>query len=237
MKRQLATTSLLIPFALSFISHKEVRFIYPLLPPLHILSAAPFSIYFGPLLQSPSIPRKRKTKTAVLVTILTFNFLLALFTTALYQTAPLTTLAYLRSRSLASSSSPSSTTTAAFLTPCHSTPWRSHLLHPTLKAWALSCHPPLHLPDPASHATYLDEADHFYASPAHWLSLHLGRPPRSLGEQQARLLALETATGVAWDGVESDRGRERKKAWTAYLVTFGQLEEAMTKVLKGSGYG
>lgn len=34
-----------------------------------------------------------------------------------------------------------------------------------------------------------------------------------------------------------DKGRERKKAWTAYLVTFGQLEEEMAKVLKGSGYG
>ncbi|KAI4183998.1 MAG: hypothetical protein LQ346_006199 [Caloplaca aetnensis] len=237
MKRQLATSSLLIPFALSFISHKEVRFIYPLLPPLHILSAAPFSTYLGPLLQSPAL-RNRKSKKAVLLTILAFNFLLALFTTALYQTAPLTTIAYLRSRTLASSSSSShATTTAAFLTPCHSTPWRSHLLHPTLKAWALSCHPPLHLPDPATHATYLDEADQFYASPTHWLSLQLGRPPRSLGEQQARLLALETATGVAWDGVEFDRGRERKKAWTAYLVMFGQLEEEMAKVLKGSGYG
>lgn len=36
VKCQLATTTILVPFVLSFISHKEVRFIYPLLPLLHV---------------------------------------------------------------------------------------------------------------------------------------------------------------------------------------------------------
>ncbi|KAL9017287.1 MAG: hypothetical protein Q9185_005378 [Variospora sp. 1 TL-2023] len=237
IKRQLATTSFLIPFALSFISHKEVRFIYPLLPPLHVLSAAPFTAYFLPLL-SPT-PRQRKTTSRHLALnlLLSLNLLLAIFTTQLHQTAPLTVLTYLRSRD-----SGSRATTVAFLTPCHSTPWRSHLLHSsTLKAWALSCEPPLHLP-PSQHSTYLDEADQFYQSPSHWLSLHLGRPPKNRSEQEARLVALEAATGVAWNGDaysvdEKGRKREKKKAWTGYLVFFEQLEGEMKLVLKGTGYG
>ncbi|KAI4281882.1 MAG: hypothetical protein L6R35_005532, partial [Caloplaca aegaea] len=235
IKRQLATTSFLIPFALSFISHKEVRFIYPLLPPLHILSAAPFTDYFLPLL-SPT-PRQRKTTSRhlALILILSLNLLLAIFTTQLHQTAPLTVLTYLRSRD-----SGSRATNVAFLAPCHSTPWRSHLLHSsTLKAWALSCEPPLHLP-PSQHSTYLDEADQFYQSPSHWLSLHLGRPPKNPSEQEARLVALEAATGVAWNGDaysvdEKGRKRDKKKAWTGYLVFFEQLEGEMKVVLKGTG--
>ncbi|KAL8725114.1 MAG: hypothetical protein Q9166_007556 [cf. Caloplaca sp. 2 TL-2023] len=234
IKRQLATTSFLVPFILSFISHKEVRFIYPLLPTLHLLSALPFTSYFF------SIPSKNAIRKRLILTlILTTNLLIAIFTTTLYQQAPLTTLSYLRSRATAQPNTP---TTAAFLTPCHSTPWRSHLIHPSLKAWALTCEPPLHLP-PSQHKSYLDEADLFYQSPTHWLSLHLGRPPKNINEQTLRLSALETATGVAWNGVDVDidektgRKKERRKAWTGYLVFFGQLEEEMGVYLRGSGYG
>ncbi|KAL9628780.1 MAG: hypothetical protein Q9204_005669, partial [Flavoplaca sp. TL-2023a] len=233
IKRQLATTSILVPFILSFISHKEVRFIYPLLPALHLLSAAPFATYFFSK-TSKHITRKR----LILTLILTINFVLAIFSTTLYQQAPLTTLAYLRSRAISHQSN-NTTTTVAFLTPCHSTPWRSHLIHPSLKAWALTCEPPLHLAR-SQHATYLDEADQFYQSPSHWLSQHLGRPPKNSKEQQLRLSALETATGVSWDGKlgyvdEKGRERERKKAWTGYVVAFGQLEEELGAYLRGSG--
>ncbi|KAL8630846.1 hypothetical protein Q9189_003431 [Teloschistes chrysophthalmus] len=268
IKRQLATTSLLVPFILSFISHKEVRFIYPLLPPLHILSAAPFTTYFSPLLPSnPSHPittttnnHQRKTPKRILLSLLLLtNTLFALFTTNLYQPAPLSVLAYLRSRAPIPNhpNSPqhhphqnhpqqTPTTTIAFLTPCHSTPWRSHLIHPSLKAWALTCEPPLHLP-PSSHHLYLDEADQFYAAPASWMSVHLGKAPKNANEQVLRLKALEAVNvGVAWDGslstnegAKTSKGvmQEKKRAWTTYLVFFGQLEPEMQKLLLGSGYG
>ncbi|KAL8799093.1 MAG: hypothetical protein Q9182_006156 [Xanthomendoza sp. 2 TL-2023] len=231
IKRQLATSSLMVPFILSFISHKEVRFIYPVLPPLHLLAAQPFLAFF--------LPSNRTTRKRILLTLLLLaNIFLAIFTTALYQQAPLTALSYLRSRA---TNDPHTATTIAFLTPCHSTPWRSHLIHHSLKAWALSCEPPLHLP-PSEHGTYLDEADLFYQSPSHWLSLHLGRPPKNINEQQLRLAALETATGIPWNGElmyvgERGKEREKRKAWTGYLVFFGQLEKELGKVLSGSGYG
>ncbi|KAL8714542.1 MAG: hypothetical protein Q9220_001490 [cf. Caloplaca sp. 1 TL-2023] len=241
IQRQLATTALLVPFILSFISHKEVRFIYPLLPILHVLTSSPFETYFRPVLSSTPVrsPSRRTTKLLLLTLMLTINLFIAVFSTEFHQTAPLTILSYLRSRVPAQLTT--APTTVAFLTPCHSTPWRSHFIHPSLKAWALTCEPPLHLP-PSQHSSYLDEADEFYQSPSHWLSLHLGRPPKNLHEQQLRLTALESATGVTWNGVTTDmddrgRKRERKKAWTGYLVFFGQLEDEMTGYLKGSGYG
>ncbi|KAL8723019.1 MAG: hypothetical protein Q9181_007370, partial [Wetmoreana brouardii] len=251
IKRQLANTSLMVPFILSFISHKEVRFIYPLLPPLHTLAAAPFTTYFLSLISPSSSlsPKDRKgepLKRLFLTLVLLINLLLAIFSTQFHQPAPLSVLAYLRSRATTPTNPPQTAPmkdiTIAFLTPCHSTPWRSHLIHPSLKAWALTCEPPLHLPV-SQHRTYLDEADQFYHSPSHWISLHLGRPPKNIHEQQLRLAALETATGVAWNGGttsvddKSGRKRERKKAWTSHLVFFGQLEDEMRHLLKGSGYG
>ncbi|KAL9594335.1 MAG: hypothetical protein Q9219_007085 [cf. Caloplaca sp. 3 TL-2023] len=231
INRQLATTSTLIPIALSFISHKEVRFIYPLLPPLHILAAAPFATSFFP---SPSPTPKRfksKIQSLLLPTIVITNLLLALLSTQAYQSTPLSLFSYSRSLPL---QHPNHPITLAFLTPCHSTPWRSHLLRsPTqIRAWALSCEPPLHLP-PSQHHTYLDEADQFYSNPTQWLRLNLGKAPKTSGEQRARVQALETATGVAWDG----KG-EGKKVWGSHVVVFGALEkELMEGVLRASGYG
>ncbi|OBT55462.1 hypothetical protein VE04_05475 [Pseudogymnoascus sp. 24MN13] len=59
--------------------------------------------------------------------------------------------------------------------PCHSTPWRSHLVHPTLNAWALTCEPPLDIPacTPES-AAYRDEADRFFDDPKGFLSREVG---------------------------------------------------------------
>ena len=57
-----------------------------------------------------------------------------------------------------------------FLMPCHSTPWRSKLVHPGLKAWALGCEPPLHLAARSkAREEYRDEADRFYDDPGRFL--------------------------------------------------------------------
>lgn len=127
--------------------------------------------------------------------------------------------------------------TVGFLTPCHSTPWRSHLVHPGIKAWALTCEPPIHLPPGPLRATYLDEADQFYSNPLVFLGQHLGKPPP--GEKSyfigrpAPLSSLPLLGGeeLGWDG------NSGKKIWPDYLVFFGQLEAEMRKVLGGSRYG
>lgn len=64
-----------------------------------------------------------------------------------------------------------SETFVGFLMPCHSTPWRSQLFYPGLKAWALSCEPPIHLAaHSAERENYRDEADRFYDDPMKFLS-------------------------------------------------------------------
>lgn len=257
---QLSTTSLIVPTLLSLISHKEVRFIYPLLPPLHILAASPFTSYFLPALTSshPSLTPRR----LILISLALSSLSLALFTTTLHQTAPLSVLSYLRSEYTAnyltqppstSGLKPAETTmTVSFLMPCHSTPWRSHLVFPGIRAWALGCEPPVNL-NASARAAYVDEADRFYDNPTAWLSTELGNPPKgpqkraffgfgrsqdaplSDGVAPAARSGLDTAGDVGGAGRPWDGG-PGKKMWTEYVVFFAQLEPAMRKVLKGSVY-
>ncbi|PHH60162.1 hypothetical protein CDD81_2080 [Ophiocordyceps australis] len=170
---------------LSLISHKEVRFIYPLLPMLNVVAAPRVASFLAsPLSQSKaSSPRIRNT--SFLATALVINVVVAAYLSILHQPAPLSVMSFLRSEyerthpsaALAPSSNPSSSSDdlfALFLTPCHSTPWRSHLVHPHLTAYALSCEPPLHTaPNSPERANYRDQADRFYDDPDAFLRLEL----------------------------------------------------------------
>ena len=249
IKYQLATTAVLVPLILSFISHKEVRFIYPLLPLLHVLSAAPFTTFFLPAV-SPVIPdsSRFRPRRIVLGLLLLTNLTIAIFTTTSHQIAPLTVMNYLRNQHVKNylSQPPSgfltpapSTMTVGFLMPCHSTPWRSHLIYPSIKAWALTCEPPIGL-NTSARSSYLDEADQFYANPIIFLANALGTPPAN----------KRTISWFRWFGNRKNArggfGREdtiatevlegRRKAWPDYLVFFEQMEPTMRDVLKGSAY-
>ncbi|KAL2878256.1 glycosylphosphatidylinositol anchor biosynthesis [Colletotrichum sp. CLE4] len=191
--------------ALSCVSHKEVRFIYPLLPALHILAAAPLAAFFTvpappPSAKSP-LPKPRLRRKRLLTSALAIHAALAFFLTLLHQPAPMTVLTFLRTSytrihpeqavksapiaSLASASSGPGSSSASneetghelfalFLTPCHSTPWRSHLLHPSLRARALTCEPPLHTqPNTPEREAYRDEADRFYDDPQLFMATEL----------------------------------------------------------------
>jgi GPI mannosyltransferase 3 len=249
IKFQLAVVALAVPFILSFISHKEVRFIYPLLPMLHVLAAQPFAHYFLPAI-SATFPlrgaRERQLKTFILAGLLTANVLIAIFATRYHQTAPLTVMEYLRheheihylTQPPAEShlTRADTTMTVGFLMPCHSTPWRSHLVSPGIKAWALGCEPPIHL-NLSSRAGYRDEADQFHDDPKRFLYKTLGKPPRAkslLGSKTAkRGLGWEPASrheGEAWDG------KPGVKPWPEYLVFFEAMEHPITDVVKAGGY-
>lgn len=155
--------------ALSLISHKEVRFTYPLLPVLHILGAPRVANFF---VDAPT--RKLKNK-AYLVAGLGVNVLLASYLSLAHQVAPISVLSFLRSEFVRLH--PDATQEGLFvmfLTPCHSTPWRSHLVHSDLTARALTCEPPLHThPGTPERESYRDEADRFYDDPQRFLSTEL----------------------------------------------------------------
>ncbi|UPK94332.1 hypothetical protein LCI18_005267 [Fusarium solani-melongenae] len=185
--------------ALSVISHKEVRFIYPLLPALSIL-AAPYAASFftsqpAPTTNSPH-PRPQIRNKSYLLAALGVNIFLAGYLSFLHQPAPLNVLSYLRheyerihpdSVKLAQTTRFSSPPDeeeelfALFLMPCHSTPWRSHLVYPGLRAYALTCEPPLHTqPNTPERENYRDEADRFYDNPIPFLTSELFSPAKPL---------------------------------------------------------
>ena len=250
IRRQLGLVSLLVPFVLSFISHKEVRFIYPLLPVLHVLAAAPFTDFFL-LAVSPVSPIRNETrshlKVLALGMLVGINILIGFFATQYHQPGPLSVLAYLRHEhqqhyltqppATAHIARADTTMIIGFLMPCHSTPWRSHLVHPDIKGWALGCEPPVNL-NSSEHEGYLDEADQFYADPERFLKTTLGRPPphrkgvfgtksaqHGLGMDKAQL-----GEEQAWDG------KPGRKMWPEYLVFFEALEPSLKHIMKDSGY-
>lgn len=223
--RTLSYTVLTTVAVLSLISHKEVRFIYPLLPVLSVLAAPRAASFFTSVprtspppsissaaqisapqpsgTKSPTVRRARLRNKPLLLTALGINILLAGYLSFLHQPAPLNVLAFLRkeyerihpvavrtahethyasSPPILNNTTPSGEREeedlfALFLMPCHSTPWRSHLVYPGLSAYALTCEPPLHTqPNTPERDLYRDEADRFYDDPIPFLGKELFAP-------------------------------------------------------------
>ncbi|KAL1612548.1 glycosylphosphatidylinositol anchor biosynthesis [Paraconiothyrium brasiliense] len=224
---RLAWISLIVTTSLSLIAHKEVRFLYPILPFLHILAAKPFTTFFPSQL---SIPRK-----ALLIVLLTVNLLIAGYASQVHQRGVIDVLTYLRHVHEATNYPTSGTgarttnTTAAFLMPCHSTPWRSHLVHPSMNAWALTCEPPLNIPLP-DRAAYLDEADQFFLTPgpAGWLRENM--------EYVDTVRASGSRSSHHWGRVDPNVQRSSRRPWPQHLVFFEQLEPALKEYLGESRY-
>ncbi|EXJ75886.1 uncharacterized protein A1O5_00394 [Cladophialophora psammophila CBS 110553] len=256
----LSITCLLVPAAFSVIAHKEVRFIYPLLPALHTLTALPLASFFHPLTsRSPSL---HLAKRLLLFLILSLNFTISFYTTQIHNSGIIGLTDYLRHEfEMVYLDSPMPLSmTVGMLMPCHSTPWRSHLqyppssTHPGIRAWALTCEPPLNL-NATEKSSYLDEADQFYANPSIWIKKHMSRyPPHHKGNTQpagsvSGIFAAHSQHGkidtIPRDILESERAEQfwrggsgqGRKPWPDYLVFFAQLEPTLQVVLRGSGYG
>lgn len=225
---QLTFVVLTMIATLSLISHKEVRFVYPLLPALHVLTAPHIAAFFTTedntesqtkvqgskdearvsevtsktsssksptyldIIQRPDINLNPKGLLTTAIVLL--NMFIAIYTTQFHQRGVLSVITHLRSEyesihmtsngvlhSSLNATSPqtiksdtpiedSNETFAGFLMPCHSTPWRSQLVYPTLNAWALGCEPPLLIPaGTPERQAYRDEADRFYDNPMKFL--------------------------------------------------------------------
>ncbi|RCI16936.1 hypothetical protein L249_2985 [Ophiocordyceps polyrhachis-furcata BCC 54312] len=182
--RTLSATIFATVGVLSLVSHKEVRFIYPLLPALNMLAAPRAASFFFVASQKRT---RRLRHRPYLLAALCINAVLAGYLGLVHQSAPLAVMTYLRheyQRIMPPSSpndGPDSELFALFLMPCHSTPWRSHLVYPGLDAYALSCEPPLDTrPDSRQRADYRDEADRFYDDPLRFLQTELFAPDRHM---------------------------------------------------------
>ncbi|CAG8204943.1 unnamed protein product [Penicillium nalgiovense] len=234
---QLATVCLLMPFVLSLISHKEVRFIYPLLPCLHILAAPPLVQFFHPAIYSRAYPR-HTPRRLILIFLVLVNVVIALYTTLHHASGTLRVLSYLRQQHEAHSvptkrqtNSVSETgISAGFLMPCHSTPWRSHLVYPTINAWALSCEPPIDL-NATQKAVYRDEADQFYDDPFQFLRQNMAGGLRHLPRRPSY------ASSAHYSVSEKTPTENPQHEWPDYLIFFAQLEPTLYTFLRGSYYG
>ncbi|KAI5238502.1 hypothetical protein E4T43_07417 [Aureobasidium subglaciale] len=209
--RPLAISAFVFVTVMSLIAHKEVRFIYPLLPGLLVLAAGPFAQFFSPL----PFPRTVLKKT-LLGLFVAVNMTLAFYISQVHQKGVIDVLHHLRHQHELGGASD---TTVMFMMPCHSTPWRSHLVHPNIDARALTCEPPLDIPIEAR-ASYMDEADQFYADPTAWMREHV-----------EDTTALKTRT----IGAQIDIHQERAQ-WPEHLVFFEQLEPTMTELLSKTTY-
>ncbi|OQD81275.1 hypothetical protein PENANT_c028G02451 [Penicillium antarcticum] len=230
---QLATVCLVMPFVLSLISHKEVRFIYPLLPSLHILAAPPLVQFFYPAIYSRAYPR-HTPRRLILIFLVFVNLVVALYTTIRHASGPLSVLSYLRQQHEAhapAQKEPESTAgiSAGFLMPCHSTPWRSHLVYPTINAWALSCEPPIDQTD-AQKSVYRDEADQFYDDPSLFLRQNMAGGLRHLPHRPSYASGAHSLSGT-------DLAPPQQHEWPDYLIFFAQLEPTLHSLLRGSSYG
>jgi phosphatidylinositol glycan class B len=213
---RLAWACVVTTVTLSLISHKEVRFLYPLLPFLHVAAAGPLTAF---------LPRNAPlTRKATVVGLLVVNVLIGGYVSTVHQRGVLDVLAHLRHKHEARNALSNfthvpainiSNTTVAFLMPCHSTPWRSHLIYPELSAWALTCEPPLNIP----------------------LS-----PPGPVSWLRGNMASLDTITsggsrsGRHWMQQDPKLKAKFRRAWPQNLVFFAQLEDTLRGVLDGTRY-
>lgn len=152
VERQLTSMIFFVIPVFSLIAHKEVRFIYPLLPAIHTLIAA---------IGLPFLPRTW-SKRWILWGMLGINAIVALYATQVHQRGVIDVVTWLRKEYYEElSQNASYTSSVGFLMPCHSTPWTSYLQGAAENSWALTCEPPIGL-SLAERVEYYDEADQFY---------------------------------------------------------------------------
>lgn len=229
---------------LSFIVHKEVRFIYPLVPLLHIL-AAPYVTAFFIVPQADGIPTSRGAvgiqRKPLLVLGLLVNLVIATYLSYFHSAGPILVMDELRAEfqrihpqnlTIPAPFTYTNETVeplelfALFLTPCHATPWRSHLIYPALRARALTCDPPLHTaPGSAEREAYVPEDRRFDADKVGFLANELWSV-KGLNEELPRYIvgyegiepALQEYFGASGPG--ADKSVTLKQTWSAWNGLF-----------------
>ncbi|KAM9125128.1 GPI mannosyltransferase 3 isoform 2-T6 [Pangshura tecta] len=133
----------------STLSHKEFRFIYPVLP---------FCMVFC----GYSLKQLKTWKKSAITFLLLSNLLPALYMGLIHQRGSLDVMIHMQQ--LCNNSSKQSWASVFVMMPCHSIPFYSHV-HCPLPMRFLQCPPDL-----TGKESYLDEADIFYSNPLKWLN-------------------------------------------------------------------
>lgn len=164
-KFQISLTTVFVIITYSCISHKEMRFLYPMVPALHVLAADSLC----------GFNLSKTTRKRIAAGLIILNIPVAWYATQVHQRGVIDVVDWLRRDR-------DNFKTVGFMMPCHSTPWQSHLqLRDDQVGWALTCEPPLNVAMEEREA-YLDEADIFYLSPAKFFKTHFPPPPKYSAE-------------------------------------------------------
>ncbi|XP_076765794.1 phosphatidylinositol glycan anchor biosynthesis class B [Xylocopa sonorina] len=135
----------------SLLSHKEFRFLLPLLP---------MCIYICTSCTLPLNVKHVKTARKIIVGLLIVtNVLPVLYFSLIHQRGSLDVMNILHKEIVNSDN----TSSILFLTPCHATPLYSHL-HVNVPTRILTCEPNF-----TNDTNYVDEADVFFSNPMQWL--------------------------------------------------------------------
>lgn len=234
--------------SLSFVSHKEVRFITPLLPAFHILAAPYITSFFTSVSDAAASARPTANlgwkRIPILAGGLLVNAVIGGYLSFFHAAAPIKVLDFLRnefetihpthlSLPRVASATPDydfeQELFALFLTPCHATPWRSHLVYPELRARALTCEPPVHTaPRSAQRLAYRDETRRFFDDPLEFLQELW--PADRPGEDMARYIVGYESIGPTlhkyfdWSGPGGRHKIELKEVWSSWNGLFSDDE-------------
>ncbi|GAA5973157.1 hypothetical protein JCM11641_006297 [Rhodosporidiobolus odoratus] len=226
----------------SCLSHKEWRFLHPLLPIFHLFVGRSLVSRAGvpgrTSANSALAPRSTRVRTRHLLLFL-LSLPPAIYLTTFHGLGQNDAMHYLSTilaegrRTDHTTTTTNSTTSrqtgggtsVGMLMPCHSTGWQAFLHAPQLeleeeqegakRLWQLECEPPIRGQSPS---TYLDQSDYFYASPSTYL---LSRFPSEVDPSFPPSPALPLVVPNAND--PNDLGWSH--AWPERFVVFSNLLE------------
>lgn len=194
---------LVVVLGFSLIDHKEIRFIYTLMPIFLLFTA--YSIV--------RIVRTQYIRQIVIIGVV-LNCSIAYFLTQVNERGVIDVMDYLRDNQ-------NNIESFGFLTPCHSTPWQSqlHSLKFNSATWFLTCEPPIHLQHATEEVirTYRDESDQFYDNPIEFFQLRF--PP------------LENIGNDLLRAKDSNDSKQTSFFWPARIIIFEPLEPLMDSYL------
>ncbi|GAA6005148.1 hypothetical protein JCM11491_002594 [Sporobolomyces phaffii] len=251
--RELGWAALGTAASYSLLSHKEWRFLHPILPILHLFVAislvslcrsSPFPPRPSNALLHPfqRLAVRSRTKLAHLF-LVAISLVPAVYFTAFHTRGQNDVVLYLRDEMRSPHPKVKS---VGFAMPCHSTPWQSHLHSPALeeegRLWFITCEPPI---AGQPRQSYLDQSDHFYESPLNYFVARFPStvdptfPPSKISQSRdpfSRSLS-DDGRGDSLGASSSSRAEGERlalvenrfdlgwayAAWPSHLVVFGAL--------------
>lgn len=251
----LATASVVYIGALTAIAHKEVRFIYPLLPALIALAARPLLDFMQPIIDSveqppkPDSPNENKKRfaeptplpplrTVIIGIALTFNVVLALYASNFHNSGIYDIPGYFRTQfeaanppytrgelSIHDTTNITPLTVGIFM-PCHSTPWRANFVYGPGQIKAWAL-----TCEPPLDIPPRTPQRKAYMDEA---DVFYADPPAWLSKNMAPIPKPASSEGrksATPDLMSITPDRKGIRPWPRYLVFFAQLEGTMQSVL------